>query len=132
MLLAIATGVTAEGEADEGIFVVEAENVELRASKGGPSLGQEFESGVAVGISAGVAETVELAPSAKRLESKLAACSGESVSVTDGSVVVIIDGSGEVINGISVTVSVTTDWLEATAGGVAVGGEVKIVVVTVR
>jgi len=129
VLLAIATGVTAEGEADEGIFVVDAEDVELRASEGGPSLGQVFESGVAVGISVDVAETVELAPSAKRLESKLAACSGESVSVTDGSVVVIIDGSGVVIKGISVTVSVATDWLEAT---MAVGGEAKIVVVTVR
>lgn len=58
-----ATGVTAEGEADEGIFVVEAENVELRASEGGPSLGQEFESGVAVGIPVDVAETVERAVS---------------------------------------------------------------------
>jgi len=52
----------------------------------------------------------------------LAACSGERVFVTDGRVVVIIDGSGVVI--ISVTVSVTTDWLEGT---VAVGGEAEIV-----
>jgi hypothetical protein len=41
--------------------------------------------------------------------------------------VAIIDGSVVAINGISVTVSVTTDWLEAAVGV----GETKIVVVTV-
>jgi hypothetical protein len=56
-LLAIATDVI-EGEADEGIFVAEAEAVELRGSEGS-SVG-EFELGVAVGISVAVAETVEL------------------------------------------------------------------------
>lgn len=126
-MLATATGVTAEGEVDEGIFVAEAETVELRASEDSPSPKQGFESGVGVGLSVAVAETVEVTvsegaseplkldvavakpPSAKRLESKLAACSAESVSVTDGSVVVNIDESGVVINGISVAVPVTTD-----------------------
>jgi len=59
LLLAISTGGVAEGEADEDIFVAEERSVELRTCEGS-SFGQLFESGVAVGLSVAVVETVEL------------------------------------------------------------------------
>jgi len=66
VLLTIATGVIVEGESDEGIFVAEAETVELRGTEGSP-LGLESKSGVAVGITVAVAETVELTVSEDEL-----------------------------------------------------------------